>query len=84
MRFSSVLAVVAAFTVSISAMPSTLISASEANTENCPVFCLKDSDCFGCSQLNCYAIFCYVHNAFEFRSDSSDIAIAFRYNNVMH
>ncbi|KAG1778286.1 hypothetical protein EV702DRAFT_1044604 [Suillus placidus] len=31
-----------------------------------------------------YIRHCYVHNAFEFHSDSSDIAIAFGYNNVMH
>ncbi|KAG1775428.1 hypothetical protein EV702DRAFT_1118711 [Suillus placidus] len=39
MRFSFVLAVVAALTVSI--------SASEASTEKCPVLCLTDRDCKG-------------------------------------
>ncbi|KAG1765513.1 hypothetical protein EV702DRAFT_68389 [Suillus placidus] len=56
MRLSFVLAVVAALTVSISAMPSvadTSISASGANTEDDgPVFCLKNSDCFGCTEAN--------------------------------
>lgn len=48
MRFSNVLAVIAALTVSISAMPSVADISSEANTEDdCPVFCSKNSDCFG-------------------------------------
>lgn len=55
MRFSFVLAAVAALTVPISAMPSVTdrsISTSEG-TENCPVFCLKDIDCFGCTTASC-------------------------------
>ncbi|KAG1747632.1 hypothetical protein EDB19DRAFT_1685854 [Suillus lakei] len=52
MHFSSVLAIVAALTVSISAMPSfteASISAREADTEkSCPTFCLKNSNCNGC------------------------------------
>ncbi|KAG2345494.1 hypothetical protein BDR05DRAFT_109939 [Suillus weaverae] len=51
MRFPFVLAVVAALTVSISAMPAvadTSISASETNTqEGCPGFCTKSSQCCG-------------------------------------
>ncbi|KAG1719749.1 hypothetical protein EDB19DRAFT_1781460, partial [Suillus lakei] len=54
MRFSSVLAVVAALIVSISAMPSVVdasISAREVDTEQakfCPMFCVIKSDCKGC------------------------------------
>ncbi|KAG2750256.1 hypothetical protein P692DRAFT_20729769 [Suillus brevipes Sb2] len=59
MRFSNVLAVIAALTVSISAMPSVANISSEVNTEDaCPVFCSKNSGCFGCQQENCYLIFC--------------------------
>ncbi|KAG1719748.1 hypothetical protein EDB19DRAFT_1781450 [Suillus lakei] len=56
MRFSSILAVVAALTVSISAMPSVgdaLISARDIK-KSCPTFCVKSSSCGkGCGSCRC-------------------------------
>ncbi|KAG1749657.1 uncharacterized protein EDB91DRAFT_757272 [Suillus paluster] len=45
MHCSFILAVVAALTVSISAAS---IPASDPNSEGCPFFCIKNSNCYGC------------------------------------
>ncbi|KAG1761559.1 hypothetical protein EDD22DRAFT_895578, partial [Suillus occidentalis] len=47
MRLANVLAVVAAIITSISAMP------ADADTQACPLFCVRDSNCKHCPDGNC-------------------------------
>jgi len=66
MRVSNVLAVIAALTVSISAMPSV------ASTEDaCPLFCTKNSDCFGCDQESCVSSLRFGFNYMTHKCDST-------------
>lgn len=50
MRLANVLAVVAAISASISAMP------ADADAEVCPLFCLRDSNCKRCPDGNCVSM----------------------------
>lgn len=68
MRFSIVLTVVAALTVSISAMPlvaDTPVSAGE--TGKCAIFCTKNSECCG----NCVSSLHPIFNHTTHQRDSS-------------
>ncbi|KAG2749777.1 hypothetical protein P692DRAFT_20832641 [Suillus brevipes Sb2] len=53
MRLANVLAIVAALTTSISAMP------ADADTGACPIFCVRQSNCKHCPDGNCLIYICF-------------------------